>query len=91
MQATSGQSQTDKGTVSGAENKFLSGRDRERERERERAGYFMVVPSVIRLLDTGYVHGLDHLASFFEKLSKLIFLVRMEIKCYKTPGLDHLG
>ena len=47
--------------------------------------------SVIRLLDTGYVHGLDHLASFFEKLSKLIFSVRLEIRCYKTPGLDHLG
>ena len=31
------------------------------------------ITSVIRLLDTGYVHGLDHLSSFFEKLSKLIF------------------
>ena len=28
-------SQTDKGTVSGAENKFMSGRERKRERERE--------------------------------------------------------
>ena len=55
------------------------------QRKRERAGYFMVVlctffrellhgsTSVIRLLDTGYVHGLDHLASFFEKLSKLMY------------------
>ena len=29
-------SQTDKGTVSGAENKFMSGRERKREREREK-------------------------------------------------------
>ena len=29
-------SQTDKGTVSGAENKFMSDRERKRERERER-------------------------------------------------------
>ena len=33
--ALSGKSQTDKGTVSGAENKFLSGRERERELARE--------------------------------------------------------
>ena len=45
------------------------------------------ITSVIRLLDTGYVHGLDHLSSFFEKLSKLIFWSEWKLNVIRPLAL----
>ena len=72
MPALSGQAQTEKVTVCGAENKcFLAScrAEREREREREKAGYFMLM--VVPPLDPHKKMNFFIVLEYFSKQGKI--------------------